>query len=104
MALGVVSKPSFDGNLLSDDEAFHVLRLLESFPDKVEEAAKKYEPYIIARYVVALAQAYNVFYHNNMILADDMPTRNARLALTAGVRQVIKTGLGLLNIQAPVVM
>ena len=104
MALGVVSKPSFDGNLLADDEAFNVLRLLESFPSKVDEAAKKYEPFIIARYVVALAQAYNAFYHNNMILTDDMPTRNARLALTAGVRQVLKTGLGLLNIQAPVVM
>ena len=104
MALGIVSKPSFDGNLLSDDDAFQVVRILESFPDKIEEAAKKYEPYIIARHIVALAQAYNVFYHNNIILTDDMPTRNARLALTAGVRQVLKTGLGLLNIQAPVVM
>ena len=104
MALGVVSKPNFDGNLLADDDAFNVLRLLESFPDKVEEAAEKYEPYIIARHVIALAQAYNVFYHNNTILSDDMPTRYARLALTAGVRQVLKIGLGLLNIQAPVVM
>ena len=104
MALGVVSKPSFDGNLLAEDDAFTVLRLLEAFPKKVEEAANKYEPSIIARHIMALAQGFNGFYHNNTILVEDANTRNARLALTAATRQVLKTGLGLLGIQAPVVM
>ena len=104
MALGIVSKPGFDGGLLADDDAFAVVKLLGSFPAKVAEAAEKYEPYIVARHAMALAQAYNLFYHGNTILSDDAATRNARLALTAAVRQVLKTGLGLLNMQAPVVM
>ena len=104
MALGVVSKTTFDGNLLAADDAFNVLRLLEAFPAKVWEAANKNEPFIIARHIMLLAQSYNVFYHNNIILVDDANTRNARLALTAALRQVLKTGLGLLGIQAPVVM
>ena len=88
-------------NHLSDDEAYAVLRLIYDFPSKIEEAAEKYEPFIIARHVVALAQAYNAFYHNHMILVDDADIKQARLAITSAVKHVLKTGLALLNISAP---
>jgi len=105
MALAMVSKPSFDGKLLAEDEAFEVLRLLKDFPRKVDECAEKYEPYIIARHLMELAQAFNAFYHKHTILVDDnTPLRLCRLVLTAAVRQVLKTGLGLLGIAAPAVM
>jgi arginyl-tRNA synthetase len=89
---------------LTEDEPFEVARLLHSFPDKIRDAAVKYEPFIIARHMVALAQAYNAFYHKHQILCDNSQTRNARLALTNATRQVLKTGLALLGIDAPVVM
>ena len=104
MALAMVSKPSFNGNLLTEDEAFEVLRLLKNFPGRVEESSIKYEPYIIARYLMDLSQAFNAFYHKHTILADDNALRLSRLVLTAAVRQVLKTGLGLLGIAAPAVM
>ena len=88
-------------NHLTDDETYAVLRLVYDFPAKVEEAAEKYEPFIIARHAVALAQAYNTFYHNHMILVDDTEIKQARLAITLAVKHVLKTCLALLNISAP---
>ncbi|MCL2373107.1 MAG: arginine--tRNA ligase [Defluviitaleaceae bacterium] len=94
----------FDPSLVAEDEAFDVLRLIYDFPGKVEESAAKYEPFIIARQLVAIAQAFNVYYSKNMILVDDAKTRQARLALTCAVRQILKNGLQLLGIAAPVAM
>jgi arginyl-tRNA synthetase len=104
MGLALVSGSNFNAALLSEDEPFEVLRLVHDFPEKIKDAAEKYEPYIIARQLVALAQAYNAFYNKHQILCDDEPTRRARLALTAAVRQVLRTGLELLGMAAPFVM
>jgi len=96
--------PDFDPAHLADEEAFAVARLLYEYPDCIPEAASKNEPYIVARHLMALAQAYNAFYHKHIILVDDQEVRSARLALTAAVQQVLKAGLGLLNIAAPEAM
>ena len=90
-----------DATHLADDEAFTVMRLLYDYPARIKEAAEKYESFLIARHMVALAQAYNAFYHQHIILVEDQKVRQARLALTAAVRDVLKSGLGLLNIAAP---
>jgi len=89
---------------LADDEAYAVLRLLYDYPTRIAEAAEKYEPFLIARHLVALAQAYNAFYHKHMILVDDQAVRASRLALTAATAHVLKGGLKLLNIDAPMSM
>ncbi|MCL2378808.1 MAG: arginine--tRNA ligase [Defluviitaleaceae bacterium] len=87
---------------LADNEAFTVMRLLYDYPARIKEAAEKYESFLVARHMVALAQAYNAFYHQHIILVEDAPgVRQARLALTAAVRDVLKSGLELLNIAAP---
>jgi len=95
---------SYDSSFLADDEAFAVLRLLHDYPASIVEAADKYEPYIISRHLMALAQAYNGFYHKHVILVDDIKVRQARLALTAAVKQVLQSGLGLIGIVAPEAM
>ncbi|MCL2619181.1 MAG: arginine--tRNA ligase [Defluviitaleaceae bacterium] len=86
---------------LCDPQAFEIFKLLHIFGEKVQEAAAKLEPYIIARYTVDLAQAFNKFYHDNQILTDDARQRGARLALVASVQLVLKSGLGILGINAP---
>ena len=92
---------SFDAKHLADDEAFAVARLLYDFPASIVDAASKYEPFLIARHLMAIAQAYNAFYHKHIILVDDQDVKNARLALTSATRQVLRGGLKLLNITAP---
>lgn len=90
-----------DGSPLTDDEAFEVLRLLHDFPSRIEEAADKYEPFVISRHLVALSQAFNKFYHSHTVLVDEPAQRAARLALTSAVRTVLRVGLALLGIAAP---
>jgi arginyl-tRNA synthetase len=46
-----------------------------------------------------LAQKFNLFYQKHKIIGSEQ--ENSRLALTAGVGQVLKIGLKLLGIQAP---
>ena len=86
---------------LSDDASKDVIRLLSKFPEVVLEAARKYEPSMITRYVTNLAQRFNRFYHDNPILVDDVEVKKARLALVDATRQTLKTGLGLVGLAAP---
>ncbi len=88
-------------SLITDPESVEVARLLYEFPATVQSACKKYEPFIITRYVVDLAQAYNRFYLAHRILGEPREVQNARLALTACAKQVIATGLNLIGIAAP---
>jgi len=85
---------------LSNDEAFEVLRLIYNFQERIAEAAEKYEPFVISRFLVALAQAFNKFYNTHTILTDD-ESQSTRLALVDSVRTVLSVGLGLLGIAAP---
>lgn len=86
---------------LVDDEAQALLRLLGRFPDVIQEAADKYEPSMITRAVTDIAQAYNKYYYEHRILDEDAAGTAARVLLTKAVRDVIKTGLYLVGIEAP---
>ena len=91
-----------DYSLLTDDEALALVKVLEAFPQVVEEACRRNEPYLLTRHMVALAQAFNRYYLEHRILEEqDEAGNHARLTLTAAARQVIKTGLWLLGIEAP---
>ena len=93
--------PEVDYNGLNDDEAQHLLRLLSRFPDVVKEAADKYEPSMITRAVTDIAQGYNKFYYEHRVLDAEPGVAAARVALTKAVKDVIKTGLWLIGIEAP---
>lgn len=87
---------------LGCDQAFAVLRLIQEFPGVIVKAAEKYEPFMITRQVVSLAQAFNKFYYDIRILDEQDPAGTAaRLALVDATRTVIKTGLALIGIDAP---
>lgn len=86
---------------LSDDYAQELLRQLSRFPDAVKEAASRYEPSIMTRTVTELCKAYNKFYYENRILNAEPGERAARLKLTLAVKNVIKTGLFLIGMEAP---
>lgn len=96
-----VELPEADYNALTDDEAQALLRLMGRFPDVIREAADKYEPSMITRAVTDIAQAYNKFYYEHRILSDDAAASAARVALTRAVKDVIKTGLWLIGVEAP---
>ncbi len=90
-----------DYSLLSDDESRGLIAALAAFPDAVREAMDKYEPYLVSRAVMAICQAFNRFYYQQRIMAEDAALRNARLTLTDATRRVLAIGLDLVGLAAP---
>jgi len=95
------NQEAIDMSLLTDEYSQEILKLIENFPKRVEEACQKWEPYMITRYTVALATAFNKFYHENSIMNAEESVKKARLKLTYVVTRVIKQGLYLIGVQAP---
>ena len=98
---GPLETDSFDASILTDDVSMEITRHLSKFKETVAEAGRKYEPAIVSRFVVDLAQLFNRFYHDHSIVVDDPKIRQARLVLTMCVKQTLKNGLALLGMQAP---
>ncbi|MGI6734433.1 MAG: arginine--tRNA ligase [Anaerovoracaceae bacterium] len=90
-----------DMKYITSDSAYELARLIYEFPDKVYEAAEKYEPSIVTRQIVNIAQSFNRFYHNEHILVENEEEKKEKLLLTYAAKQTIKNGLLLLGIEAP---
>lgn len=98
---GDIDFDNMDLAAITTDEGYDVIKSVITFGDSVRLAAKLREPCYVTRHVVDLAEKFNRFYIDHRILVDDAHTRNARLALTKAVGNVICCGLGLLGISAP---
>lgn len=90
-----------DFSVLEQDEAFALVRLTDEFYRTVLLALEKYEPSIISRYLIDVAQAFNKFYVNNRILGESDNVTFTRLMLVRAVESVLKTGLNLILLNAP---
>lgn len=90
-----------DFSLISDDASFNLCKALSQMPDKIRDAAEKYEPYIVSRHLIEICKAFNKFYNENNILGSEDSVKNARIALVVAVRDCIAFGLGMLGINAP---
>ena len=85
---------------LSDAESWEIIKLLQDFGRVVKRAADNYEPSLIAKYAISLAQAFNKYYAHTRIL-DESPERDSRLALSYSTALVLKEALRLLGVDAP---
>jgi arginyl-tRNA synthetase len=74
---------------------------LSRYPEIVEAAAANLEPHLVAQYLRELANALHAYYHAHQFIVDDADLRDARLALIAAARQVLRNGLDLLGVSAP---
>ena len=93
--------PSTDATYsLSDPESWEIIKLLQDFARVVKRAAENYDPSLIAKYAINLAQAYNKYYAHTRIL-DESPERDSRLALSYSTAVVLKEALRLLGVEAP---
>ncbi|HAQ6678233.1 TPA: arginine--tRNA ligase [Enterococcus faecium] len=85
---------------LNDDTSWEVVKLVQKYPETVLSAGEKYEPSVIAKHAIKLAQAFNKYYAHTKILADD-EQKEARLALFYAVTVLLKEDLRLLGLHAP---
>ena len=86
---------------LDDVETLRLVKLLRNFPNIVSDSAYKYEPSILSKYLIDLAQAFNRFYIGHRVICEDLSIQNARLSLVECVQLVLRKGLALLGIEAP---
>ena len=93
--------PSTDATYsLSDPESWEIIKLLQDFSRVVKRAAENYDPSLIAKYAINLAQSFNKYYAHTRIL-DESPERESRLALSYSTAVVLKEALRLLGVDAP---
>ncbi|MDD5427152.1 MAG: arginine--tRNA ligase [candidate division Zixibacteria bacterium] len=97
-----------DYSLLDKEEEHRVVELLADFPETVTEAARLYDPYPVASYLIRLAGAFNRVYQRkdeagriDKIISADKELSWARIALVRAVQTVLKEGLYLLGLKAP---
>ncbi|MGL4483510.1 MAG: arginine--tRNA ligase, partial [Anaerovoracaceae bacterium] len=93
-----------DSSFISGKAAFELAKLIYAFPETIEDAANKYEPSIVTRHIIKIAQAFNKFYNEEHINVDNVEEKKAKLALTLATKYTIKNGLQLLGIAAPEAM
>ena len=99
--MAALRSADIDWSYLESDSAYTLVKLLYRVPEIVLEAAEKYEPSIVTRHLVDIAQAFNKFYHDEHILVDNRDEKLAKLALVLASKTVIANCLGLLGIKAP---
>ncbi len=95
-------KPEGYDTVVPNDKEISLIQHLADYPSVVAEAGRSYSPALIANYVYDLVKEYNQFYHDYSILNEtDDAVRSMRLALSAEVAEVVKSGMGLLGIEVP---
>lgn len=87
---------------LTDDITFELIKVLSGYEEAVRNAADRYEPSIIARYIISVASSFNKFYHECAILREeDEKIKLARLSLINVVQKIINEACSLLGMECP---
>ena len=79
-----------------------IIKLIYDFEGTVEEAAKLYNPSIVANYAYELTKLYNRFYHEfNILKEEDETIKRFRLQLSFTCSQTLYNAMNLLGINVP---
>lgn len=90
-----------DFSVLTDDASMNLLKEMTRYPEVVKDASEKLEPFVVARFAMAVAQAFNKFYHDCQINVEDEAVKKARLKMVVLTKYVLKDALSLLGIACP---
>ncbi len=84
-----------------------LLKRMSQLPDVVVSASRRLEPHHVLHYCRELIAEFHSYYTNTKgdpILGSDLVRTQARLALVAALRQVLRSAFGILGISAPEAM
>ena len=99
--VGEPESDTIDCKLLVDDASLGLLKEIERYPQVIREAAERYEPFLIARFSMDVAHAFNKFYQECQINCSDPELRCTRANVVQIVRYILKDSLSLLGIDCP---
>jgi arginyl-tRNA synthetase len=78
-----------------------LMKTLMCYEDVLAQSFAVFKPNILASYLLDVSTAFNKFYHDHKIIGGEAEFESSRIALVYITQQVIRAGLGVLNIQAP---
>ena len=90
-----------DFSLLDTAEEQELIKQLASLPEEIRLAARDYDPSRVNKYVTELATRFHKFYTVCRIKDAEPGVLEARLLLSAAVRQVLEIALGIIGVTAP---
>ena len=70
---------SIDTKYIVSDSAYDLVKLIYQLPEVVIDAGNRYEPSVLTRHVVDIAQSFNRFYHDEHILVDNEEEKRVEL-------------------------
>lgn len=91
-------------SVLQSKTEIQLMRHLSHFEDAVGAAERTHEPFRLVPYLQELAGSFHRFYTENRVVTDDEALTKARFMLIIAAQAVIKSGLKLLGVSAPLKM
>lgn len=82
-------------------QEINLIKIQRLFPEIIQTSAEKFEPQILADYLIDLATAFHSFYHDCRIIGSDEPILSARFKLTKVAQRILKNGLTILGVNTP---
>ncbi len=97
-----ITSNEVETSLVLHEKEKELLKSIQLFPEKVQEAADNHSPALIANYVYDLVKEFNSFYQQVSILGEtDDAKRNLRVQLSKKVGETIRLAFKLLGIAVP---
>jgi arginyl-tRNA synthetase len=105
----ILRKADFDLTVNIDASNFELhekekelLKLVEEYPDIIQQAAENHSPALISNYTYELVKEYNSFYQSVSILGEEnLEKKTFRVQLSKKVSDTIQTAFALLGIDVP---
>jgi len=89
-------------HLLNTKEDLDLLKCLAKFPETISICAENLSPHHLSFYLQELASLLHRYYNEHKILdTNNLELTKTRINLFLGVKQILKTGLFLLGVEAP---
>ncbi len=97
-----IDASGIDYAALTDDVTYELIKVLSGYEKAVKAAAMRYEPSVLARFLISLSTAFNKFYQECKILKEENESiKTSRLCLVSVMQQILVEGCSLLGIQCP---
>ena len=85
-------------------EELEIVRKMIQFNDTLEESTRDLEPHRIIFYLLDLAGEFHRYYNRHRVISDDDGLTRARLLLAENVQKIIRRGLEIVGVSAPIKM
>ncbi|HEX2229649.1 MAG TPA: arginine--tRNA ligase [Candidatus Binatia bacterium] len=89
---------------LSAPADLELIRRMVQFNDVLEESVRELEPHRMIFYLLELAGEFHRYYNRHRVILDDRELSQARLLLVVNAQKIIRRGLEILGVAAPLRM